>query len=72
MKSVYSLNDLYPNSAASQTTTGETIPEDVERKQYQDSTVVTAEGKTEMVDSKLIFIAIAAFIGVAYLLNLME
>ena len=72
MKSVFALNDLYPFSNATQTTSGETIPEDVERQHYQDNTVDRADGKTEIVDFKLIFIAIAGFIGVAMLLNLME
>lgn len=72
MKSVYAMNDLYPFSNQTVTTSGETIPEDVERQHYQDSTVERSDGKTEVVDFKMIFIAILGFIGVAMLLHWME
>lgn len=72
MKSVYAMNDLYPFSNSTVTTTGETIPEDVERQHYQDNTVDRPDGKTEVVDFKMIFVAIALFVGVAMFLNLME
>lgn len=72
MKSVYAMNDLYPFSNQTVTTSGETIPEDVERQHYQDNTVDRADGKTEVVDFKFIFLAIAGFIGVLMLLNLAE
>lgn len=71
-KSVYAMNDLYPNSNATITTSGETIPETIEREHYQDNTTERADGKTEVVNSKWLFVAIAAFIGVAYLLHKME
>lgn len=72
MKSVYSMNDVYPFMNNTVTTTGETVPEDIERQHYQDSTVVREDGKTEVVDFKMIFIGIAVFIGVAVLLNMTE
>ena len=72
MRNIYSMNDLYPFSSQTATTTGETIPEDIERQHYHDQTVERSDGKTELVDFKSIFIAIAGFIGVAMLLNLME
>lgn len=72
MKSVYAMNDLYPMSNATVTTSGETIPEDIERQHYQDNTVDRPDGKTEIVDSKMLFLAILGFIGVAFLLHWME
>jgi hypothetical protein len=69
---LFSKNDLYPFYNATQTTTGETIPEEVERQHYKDSTVVSSEGKTSMVDFKMLFVAIAGFVGVAYLLNKLD
>lgn len=73
MKSVYSINDLYPNSGANtETTHGETIPEDAERSYYNDNTTTRADGKTVLVDSKNIFIGVGAFLLVLFLLNKME
>lgn len=79
MKSVYAFNDLYPFSNATQTTSGETIPEDVERQHYheteqskQSTRVNRSDGKTETVDTKMILIAIAVFVALAVGLNLME
>lgn len=75
MKSVFSINDVYPFSGQSASTSHETIPEEIERKQYQDSTTERSDGKTEViepVDIKLIFIAIAVFVVVGSLLGLIE
>lgn len=72
MKSVYALNDLYPFSNGTVTTSGETIPEDVERQHYQDNTVDRADGKTEVIDPKMIFLAIGGFIALAVFLNHLE
>ena len=75
MKAVFSINDMYPFSSKSASTHNETIPEEIERKQYQESTSERADGKTQVnsqIDIKFIFIAIVAFVIIGNLLGLLE
>lgn len=73
MKSVFSINDLYPNSgAASVPTHDETITEDTERAYYNNTTTVRGDGKTTLVDSKNIFIGLGVFVILLFMLDKMN
>jgi hypothetical protein len=69
----YSLNDIYPNSGMSNVvqTSAETIPEDDEREHYTDSTSQNSDGKSEVVDKKIILGALLAGIVLLVVLDRM-
>lgn len=70
----FSMNDIYPNSGKSQTetTTGETIPEDEERDFYTENTVKNAEGKTTLVNKNMIIGVLVLGVAMVLILNHIE
>jgi hypothetical protein len=68
----YAFADVYPTMASSvMTTTEQTIPEGDEREHYMDtSTVVNEDGQREVLDKNNLWIALAIFVVVLFLLHM--